>query len=75
MVGELAILDRTGDTKLIWNSDKPAEVDNARRTFDDLKKKGYLAYSVNREGDKGEVLKKFDPHAERIIMSAPVVGG
>jgi len=74
-MGELSVLDRTGDTKIMWDSAQDAEVDAARATFDDLKKKGYLAYSVNKKGDKGEVMKKFDPDAERIIMAPPLVGG
>lgn len=74
-MSELCVLDRTGDTKLIWDSAQDDEVEAARRTFDDLKKKGYLAYSVNKKGDKGEVMKKFDPDAERIIMAPALVGG
>lgn len=74
-MGELSVLDRTGDTKIMWDSAQDAEVDAARATFDDLKKKGYLAYSVNKKGDKGEVMKKFDPDAERIIMAPAMVGG
>jgi hypothetical protein len=27
--GEMAILDKTGDTKLIWSTDKTDEVENA----------------------------------------------
>jgi len=51
------------------------EVDNARDTFTKLKKKGYLAYSVNANGKKGEVLDEFDPKAEKIIMAPRMVGG
>ena len=75
MVGELRILDKSGDTKILWDSAQDDEVDAARRTFDDLKKKGYLAYSVDKKGNKGEVIKKFDPDAEKIIMSPALVGG
>jgi hypothetical protein len=75
MTGELSVLDKTGDTKIIWDSARRDEVDAARRAFDDLKAKGYLAYSVTKKGDKDEVIKKFDPDAERIIMAPPLVGG
>lgn len=74
-MGELSVLDRTGDTKIMWDSAQDAEVDAARATFDKLKKAGYLAYSVNKKGDKDEVIKKFDPDAEKIIMTPPLVGG
>ena len=74
-MGEMAILDRTGDTKIIWDSANEDEVEEAKRTFKNLKDKGYAAYSVNKKGDKGEVIKKFDADAERIIMAPPLVGG
>ena len=72
---EMSIIDRTGDTKLVWDGDNPDEVSNAKRTFDDLKKKGYVAYSVAKGGAKGEVLRTFDPEAEKLIMAPPLVGG
>lgn len=72
---EMSILDATGDTKLIWSPSNPDEVENARRTFNDLKAKGYLAYSVSADGSKGSVLTAFDPNAEKIILSPPVRGG
>ena len=74
-VGELSILDHTGDTKLIWNSDNQDEIDNARETFDRLKKKGYIAYSVEKGGDKGKVLTKFDAACEKMIMAPAMAGG
>ena len=72
---ELAILDHTGDTKIIWDSEKPAEVDHARETFNAMKKKGYIAYKVNKKGDQGEVMREFDPDAEKMIMAPQTVGG
>ena len=76
MRGELAIMDFSGDTKILWDSDNKDEVDNARETFNRLKKKGYVAYTVKgKNGDKGEILKEFDPDVERIIMAPAAVGG
>ena len=73
--GELAILDGTGDTKVIWDPHNSDEVEAAKAQFDALRKKGFLAYTVNKKGDKGEVITKFDPDAEKIILSPPLVGG
>ena len=73
--GMLCALDDTGDTRLQWDPAKPEEVVNAQSRFDELKKKGYMAYSVNAKGDQGAVLKDFDPKAERIIMHSQMVGG
>ena len=72
---EMAVMDSTGDTKLIWEEENRDEVEAAREMFDSLKKKGYLAYAVNKKGDKGDVLDRFDPSAERIIMSPQLKGG
>ena len=74
--GELAIMDRTGDTKILWDRTKPEEVENARASFDRLRRSGYLAYTVTgKDGSRGEMITEFDPNAERIILSPPMVGG
>lgn len=75
MQGEMSIIDHTGDTKLMWDSDNKDEVDDARRTFNDLRKKNYLAYEVKKKGGKGEIMDELDPRVERIILSPPMVGG
>lgn len=72
---EMAIMGIAGDTKVMWDSANEDEVENARRTFKDLRKKGYLAYKVTKNGDKAEMLTEFDPKAERIILSPPLAGG
>lgn len=72
---EMHVLDHTGDTKIIWDPDKPEEVEAARETFNRLKKKNYLAYTVNRSGDKGTVVREFDPQAEKMILAPQTVGG
>jgi hypothetical protein len=74
--GEMSVMGKEGDTKVIWNADNADEVENARRTFNDLRRKGFTAFSV--KGDKGEkdrVITEFDAGAERIIMVPRVAGG
>jgi hypothetical protein len=71
----MAILDKTGDTRIIWDPDKPEEVASAQRTFDELKQKGYQAFSVNRKGDKDKVVRTFDKDAEKLILAPALVGG
>lgn len=72
---EMVVLDETGDTKIVWSEDKQDEVDMAKETFVKMKKKGYVAYSVDRRGEKGQVLDEFDPSAEKIIMAPQLQGG
>lgn len=75
-MSELAVMDKSGDTKTIWDKDNPAEVEAARAMFDKLKgEKKYIAYSVKADGKKGEVMQAFDAAAEKIIMAPPMVGG
>ncbi len=73
--GELAVMGMEGDIKSIWDPAVPDEVENARSTFDRMRKKGYLAFSVNAAGDKGEQIREFDPAAGKIIMVPPLQGG
>lgn len=65
----------SGDTKVIWDSEQEDEVENARSTFDNLRKKGYAAFAVGVKGAKAEQIHKFDPEAEKLIMVPPVAGG
>lgn len=75
-MGELAIMDHSGDTKLMWDSENEDETENARRTFATMKAKGFMAYTVKgKSGDKGEVIREFDPDAESIIMVPQMKGG
>ncbi len=75
MANELLVMDHTGDTKTIWNPDVPDEVAAARATFDSLRAKRYLAYTVKGDGEKGVAINEFDPSAGKIIMSPPMAGG
>jgi hypothetical protein len=73
---ELAILDQTGDTKVMWSKDNPDEVDAAEAQFKTLTRKGYTAYrATGKDGKKGEQIREFDPDAERIILVPPVQAG
>ena len=74
-MSELAVMDRTGDTRIEWDAERPGEVEAARELFDKMKNKGYLAYTLDRSGTRGDVIRRFDPNAERIIMSPQTVGG
>ncbi len=74
-MGEIRVIDPSGDTKIVWDAGRADEVAAARKTFDDLTGKGYLAFSVKKKGDKGKKVDKFDPNAEKLILTPPSVGG
>lgn len=72
----MEVMGPEGDTKTIWDPDKDAEVDNARRSYEDLVDKGYRAfYATGKDGAKGEPMDKFDPDAGRMILVPPMQGG
>ena len=75
-LGTLSVLDREGDTRITWDAENEDEVNAARTMFESLKKKGFSAYSVKgKKGEKGELIREFDPELEMIIMSPQMVGG
>lgn len=71
------VLGRDGDTKVIWDKNKPEEVEAARLMFDALRKKNYLAFKVKGDkGDKGdEQIREFDPTVERMILTPQMQAG
>lgn len=74
-MGQLRIMGGAGDTKLIWDADNDDEVANAKRTYDDLISKGFTAFEVKNDADKGERMRRFDPEAEKVIMVPRMAGG
>lgn len=73
--GELAIMGPTGDLKLTWSRGNADEIEIARKSFDEARKLGFAGYRLGRDETRGEVIREFDPTAERIVMAPPMVGG
>ena len=73
--GEMTVMDHTGDTKTIWNTDNPEEVAAAEAQFDELREKGYLAYKVRDSGTKGVAMSEFDAEAGKMILAPMPRGG
>jgi hypothetical protein len=66
-----------GDVRLTWEPGNTEDVTTARRTFGDLRAKGYLAYKVTGRGTRArrDQIRVFDPQAEQIILTPPLSGG
>ena len=64
-----------GDVKQMWNRNNTEEVNQARKTFEELRGKGYHAFKVAQDGGKAEQIHIFDPDAEKIILAPPMRGG
>jgi len=74
-MGEMRIMGAEGDIKTIWDCEKPDEVKAARKQFEELTDKGYIAFSVKKNGEKNEKISKFDPELEKMILVPLVRGG
>lgn len=75
-IHEMAVMDLTGDTKIIWDPENDDEVENAERMFNEfVKEKKFAAFSVGKKGKKDEQIKKFDPEIDKMILVPPICGG
>ena len=72
---EYRILDKTGDTKVIFDKDVEEEVEAAKAQFDALREKGFHAFLVKKDGTAGREVKNFSEKAERYIFVPALVGG
>jgi hypothetical protein len=71
-----SIPDETGDTRHMWDKNNPDEVVAARTLFEEMTAKGYRAYKAEgKRGDRGDLMRKFDPAAERVIFFRANVAG
>jgi hypothetical protein len=75
MTNSLHFLDATGDTRIEWNPSDPDEVAMARKAFKEAKDKKMLVYRVGAGNQPSELMREFDPRAERIIATRQTVGG
>lgn len=73
--GSLCILDESGDSRMQWDRNDPVQVAAARARFDEFRSKRFLAYKVDKSGKQAEVIDRFDPSAEQIIMQPQMIGG
>lgn len=74
-MGEMRIISGEGDTKMLWDPANEDEVAAAEEQFDRLIDKGFKAYRVKKDGEKGKKIKKFDEDAGKIILVPRMVGG
>jgi hypothetical protein len=72
---EMAVLGAEGDTRIMWDPERPAEVEAARAAFDRLIREGYTAYSVTDDGERGRRVDSFDPALQALILVPRIVGG
>ena len=72
---EMSVMDHTGDFKVLWDRHNTDEVEAARKTFNDLKKKGYAAFKITGTDGRGEQVREFNSNDEKLVMVPAVQGG
>ncbi len=72
----LAVMGTDGDTKHIWNKTNEDEKAAAEVLFESLLDKGYNAYTVEKDGTRGEgPIREFNGDEERYIFVPQMQGG
>ena len=76
-MGVMRILDRTGDSTLVWDAEVDETVRRAEARFDELLAARHLAFAraPGSVGADTEQIRRFDPAADEIIFVRPIVGG
>lgn len=71
----LRILDHTGHTEVQFNPADPVAVAAVREQFDAIMAQEHgLAYTMEN-GEKGAVIREFDPTAKETYVTPQIVGG
>ena len=63
-----------GDKRVEWSTADKIAKKKAKQLFDEKLGKKWIAYRVNK-GKDPEMITKFDPKADTIIITPPVAGG
>jgi len=75
-MGELRVLGKEGDTKVIWDPKNDDEVEAAEAQFNSLTKKGFSAFEVGVSGRKtSRRVDEFNPDMGKVIMVPKAAGG
>jgi len=72
-MNEIAVMDRTGDSRTFWDSAEPDQVEAARAVFDQLRASGHMIYRATPESSVQ--VHKFDPEAGKLVAVPRIVGG
>lgn len=66
-MGELRVLNKTGDIVVEWDPETPESIKNAEEEWKRLKREGYRFFEA-LPGEKGKAVKKFDAELGRILV-------
>lgn len=68
------VMDRTGDSRHLFNPDNARELGKAERRFYELTHSGFTAAFRTGPGQVSQI-RSFDPNAEETVFFPRLVGG
>ena len=68
------VMDRTGDSRHVFNNQDHAEVAKAEQRFKELTGEGFTAAVRSGPGEQ-RIIRSFDPTAEETLFYPRLVGG
>jgi hypothetical protein len=71
----LKILNEKGDERLVWDKENGKQAKEAKAKFEELMAKGYMAFSVDSQGNKNRKIVEFDVDSEEILLIPPTSKG
>lgn len=77
-MGLMRILDKTGDTVVVWDLDDEKSLADAKATFHHQLHRRHRVPYARRCGEtagSARPITTFDPTVEEIVFAAPVMGG
>jgi hypothetical protein len=66
--GLMRIMSENGDDRVVWDRRVADQVREAYDKFKELIEKGYRAYAILANGDRGHELSDFDPMVEELLL-------
>ncbi len=74
-MGLQIVMDRNGDTRHEFDAQDPVALAEAERRFEQLLKRGYRAVALDGEGDRGQLIRTFDPKRQKTLFIPQLVSG
>jgi hypothetical protein len=74
-MGTLRVLGSRGDSQVRWDEANEASVSKARKAFERYLAFRFLAFSTPPSGGDATLIRNFDPEADEIILTRPLIGG
>lgn len=73
-MGKLRLLSKNGDDLTEWEAENEASTAVAKKVFDEQLAIGARAFTKTGKGEH-ELIHSFDPAADEILITRPLVGG